>query len=115
MIRRAIEIGSEMIPSADLVIKSTIRVGMGVAVMNVAPLAPAAAVHWVDFAGKFLIMLAAIGLVGHAEGVFAKHAAAKIRVEAARLGWWCVGLVLLAVSAVTLQAREPHEDDNGLG
>lgn len=87
----------EMLPSVDLVIKSVIRVGMAIAVWP-----------WFEFGGKFLLMLAAIGLVGHAEGIFAKHAAAKVRKEADRL-------LLFVAPFLTIWVRDKREDDNGMG
>jgi hypothetical protein len=97
MLARALAIAWEMCPSVDLVIKSVIRVGMALAVWP-----------WFEFGGKFLLMLAAIGLVGHAEGTFAKHAASKVRKEAERA-------LLFVAPFLTIWVRDKREDDNGMG
>ena len=96
MFTRALSIGAEMVPSGDLWIKSAIRVGVGLAVLP-----------WFEFGGKFMFMLAAIGLVGHAEGIFAKHAAAKIKTEAERL-------YLLVLMFVFGGVRGDDEDKGGM-
>lgn len=112
-VRRSLSIAREMIPTVDLVIKSCIRAGIGIGVLAAAPHLPHS--DLVRFAGKFAIMLALIGLVGHAEGVFSKHVAAKLRIEAARIGWAIVYVALLAVSAITLLARDDETENGDMG
>lgn len=104
-------IAREMIPSVDLTIKSAIRAAIGGALIWGSHLAPAGAAHWVEFGGKFLIMLAAIGFVGHAESVFAGHVAAKVRAEASRFGWLVATGIVMAICAVTLLARDWRTED----
>lgn len=83
MIRKAITIAREMLPSIDLAVKTAIRVSVGLALLWIGrQLPPSAAIEWIDLAGKFMVIVAAYGLIGHAEGTFANHAADKVRVIA---------------------------------
>lgn len=88
MIRRLWSIGVEMIPSGDLVVRATIRAAIGVAII------------WAGYetVGKICLVLAAITLVGHAEGVFVAHAAGWIK---RRLGG-VVTAILMPVMLVLL-------------
>lgn len=116
MMNRAASIAREMIPSVDLCIKSALRSVAGIVIMHAAHLAPASMSNWLDLGGRMFVMLAVFGLFGHVEGAVAKHASAKIRIEATRLGWWLAGAAVSGLSFFTLWARNDDvEDENGLG
>ena len=84
MIARARQISLEMIPDVSTWIKSAIRIGVGVTLIAVSGHVPRIG-DWFQFAGKMFIVLAIIGFVGHAEGVFIAHAADKVRREWRRM------------------------------
>jgi len=87
-IARSRLIAREMIPGLGVWIKSAIRIGVGAALMLASGYVPVGG-DWLQFAGKMFVVLALIGFVGHAEGVFIEHAAAKARLEGGRVvGWW---------------------------
>ena len=115
MLSRLVSIGREMLPSFDLVCKSAIRATIGLSIVGLAGYAPQPVAPWISFAGKFFVMLAAIGLLGHAEGIFASHVSAKLRLEAPRAAWVLAAPFLLIAALATVHAREPHEDEHGLG
>lgn len=88
-VRTALGIAREMVPSADLIVKAAIRAIVGASLIYV----------WA-FAGKFFFMMAAITLVGHAEGVFASHASDWIRRQIVSVYFLCLivaGIVVVAM------------------
>lgn len=101
----------QMTPSWDHVIKCAVRMCMGAGLMLGASMLHEAIAPWATFGGKLFVMLAIIGLFGHAEGVFAAHVSAKIQKETARLA--VVGVA--AISMLTIGARDEREDDMGMG
>lgn len=104
-------IAREALPSLDLVIKSAVRVAVGLTAIWVAPFAPLGYDEWAVFGGRMFIMLAAIGLFSHVEGTLCNHVASKVKHESWRLAMSTV----VAIAAVTLYAREEHEDEGGMG
>lgn len=97
MLRRTMQITREMLPSVDVLVRGMIRAGIGIGLlMCVSWLG-----HWAEFGGKFFLMMAAITIIGHAEGVFCAHAAAKIRIEAERLMF--LGLMVAGIVVVGLR------------
>lgn len=102
MLWKGLQIARDMVPGWDLMIRAAIRSGIGLA----------AIVAGFEFVGKFCLMLAAITVVGHAEGVFVDHCAGWTR---RRLD----GLKTLALMPIVLlllwrqkdSPTWPHDED----
>ena len=75
--QRMLVIAWDMTPSADLALKTSLRAGIGLTLLWLPISQPFA--EWAALAGKLMLLIAAYGLVGHAEGVFVSHAADKLR------------------------------------
>lgn len=79
--RRIAAIAYQMLPSLDLVFAAGIRATIGGVALAIATAFHGTAVsEWLQFGGRLFVVLAAWGIVVHAEGVFVKHAAAKVRI-----------------------------------
>lgn len=99
-------IAREMLPTTDLVIKAAIRAMIGAGLFVVASALPSPLATWVEFAGKFSIMLCVITLLGHAETVFCAHAADWIRARmAAAAGMALMVAVMPIVVLMMLSGR----------
>lgn len=92
------QIARDMLPTLEVIVRSGIRFGAGVAVLLVAP-------SWLAPFGHVLMVMAAIGIVGHAETAFAQHAAAKLRLV------WSVVLVPIALIGGLIMAARMNDDD----
>ena len=94
---RALGIARDMTPSVDLTVKTAIRASMGLALLWTGH-------PWLDLAGKFMLLVAAYGLVGHMEGTFVAHASGKLRMIGSSM--WTVCLMVYCI--VTLPfLKEP--------
>ena len=89
MLHRLTVIGRELLPTADLVCKSVLRAGIGLAIIYGSSYVAEPVAGWLSFGGKFFVMIAAIGLFGHIEGTIAKHVSAKLRIEGTRAWTAC--------------------------
>lgn len=85
----------EMTPTADLFIRASIRAMIGIGAFTVASVLPPELAHWAEFAGKFILMLAAITLFGHAETIFCNHAADWLKTRLATTASYAAMVVLI--------------------